>query len=461
MKKTILFLMIGIFIISLLSTIYAQDCQLATPRYGVVQCVDTNQKETLQQSFSCSDGDWCSITLPCLSNCQLTGSINWGGDCPWGYTKNYEVILGSNNLGQTTNTPWSRGDNLVVRAICKMPLLGYLKPVPSGTQVIYQQDKIMLEEGWAGSLPDAPISGTEGCVLNKEFGDGNVNSYLDPQTGQTVNEPSSSYSSSSQFPSNWKIGDHLIFVKDWQTGIADISLAYDKNNKGYWCGGQYGSRKIYSVQEITSSTGQCYAVPQSISLSNVECCFPSDCVSKGAEYTCNPDDWKCEQTKPCNSQTECDQTFGAGVCQNNQINQWVCDLTKKWGNSAGTCVHSAKEVTNCPSDCNSRQYYDESEGKCLTRTGVIEQNQNTSSELSSTAYSKTSSSSAGSIILIIFVIIIIGSIGFFIYAKGKKNKSSSTTKNIPSQVKASRHCTKCGNPLKKGSKFCTKCGHKL
>lgn len=454
MKKLIFILIFGIFLVSFVG---AEECQLAIPRYGVVQCMNTGQRMTdLSQTFSCIEGEWCSSEISCLSNCQLIGSISWGGNCPFGYTKNYEILLGSTNLGEASNVPWDVNNKLTVNAICKMPIVGLLEPVPEGTKVLYQEDKIMLYEGWAGSLPNTPISGTENCILNKDINEEqNIDSYLDPSTETIENKEGSTYSSLDQFPYNWKINDHYIFVKDWQTNIADISLTYDKENNAYWCGGLYGSRKIYDVQEIISQSGQCYAIPQSVHLSGVECCFPADCIDTfGAEYTCNPDNWKCEKTKPCNSQLECDSVFGEGICQNNQINQWVCDLTKKWGDYAGTCVHSSKQVSECPSDCSNKEYYNEEQGKCLLRTRLEEETND--SKITGTVIGK---SSTGTIILIVFLVLIGGSIAYYFYTNKKK---TTPKKGVKKELKTKgKHCTKCGSLLKPRGKFCSECGRKV
>lgn len=459
MKKIILLLFVGIL---LMVGVLAENCQLATPRYGVVKCINTQQSETQTSSFGSFDGEWSLAQVNCLSNCQISALEDISILCegiPWDVSEVYKNGVKKDSFPIS----WGRGDILSVKGKCTTIVTN--SQVPANSKIEYSQDKIMLEESWAGSLEYTPITGSEGCVLNKNYDSTNINSYLDLQSGEKINKPSSTYSSLSQFPYNWKINDNYVFIKDWQTGIADISLTYDKNNNGYWCGGQYGSRKIYSVQEITSSTGTCYAIPQSIYLSNVECCFPSDCVNQfGAQYTCNPDIWKCEQTKPCNSQLDCDQTFGEGVCQNNQINQWVCDLTKKWGDYQGTCVHSSKQITNCPSDCNNKEYYNEEQGKCLTRTGLIEENKNNSEIPGQTLSTTSNSSPTGTIILIIILLIIGGSIGFFIYVKNKKNKShhkENKEEEKSKEIKSGKHCTKCGHPLNKGSLFCTKCGHKL
>jgi len=460
MKYLIFILLLGL---SLVSAIEA-ECEFATPRYGVVQCINTNQEETISASFGDFDGEWSHAEINCLSNCNIQSMEDISIYCegvPWDESK---IFL--NGGERSPPLSWNIGDNFLVKGRCTWAFGN--DPVPTTAEVQYLQDRIMLYEGWAGSLPNTPISGSEGCVLNKDMDEEpNINSYLDPNTGIKENKEASSFPSSG----NWEINDHYIFVKDWQTGISDISLTYDKENNAYWCGGQYGSRKIYSVKEVSGNSGQCYSVPQSIELSNIECCFPSDCNNEfGAEYTCNPENWKCEKTKPCNSQIDCESTFGEGVCQSGQINKWICDLNKKWGDYSGTCVHSSKLVSDCPGDCSNNEYYNEEQGKCLTRAGLISKNINDSSEeFTSSSKGFDDSSSAGVIILVIFLILIGGSVIFFFYVKGKKkvkHKSKSKSmkieeeKTIKKQMGTGKYCTKCGYLMRKKSVFCTMCGKK-
>ncbi len=498
MRKIIILFAI-IISISATFVIASNSCQLATPRYGVVQCVQTGQRETQKTSFGGFDGEWSSVDIPCLSNCELTSNdikIVCGG-IPWDESEVYKN-------GQMQNSYpilWNRGDNLIVRGRCAS--IGTNHPVPTETSITYQQDLIMLKEGWAGSLPDTPVSGSEGCVLNKYYDTTAVNSYLDPTSGQTQLKPGSTYPSLQQYPSNWKIGDHFIFINDWQTGIADISLTYDKDNNAYWCGGQVGSRLIYNVRDITSSTGNCYAVPQSIYRSNIQCCFPSDCANNpnyGPQFTCNPDDWKCEKTKPCNSQLDCDQTFGEGICENHQIVKWNCNFNKPWGDHSGTCEENIRAVSQCPSDCTSGEYYDDVQGQCKPRIEYIDcpagkccdsggkyipescssgltcckidgslvgeckiscdENNDKGISLSGVSVEGTKKTSNGFSIIatVIGLLVLIGiGGGFYFYKSGKpETKPKKVTK-----VKAGKVCKKCGAALSKEDKFCTGCGKKV
>ena len=427
--------------------------------------INTNQKETVSASFGNFDGEWSYAEINCLSNCNIQSMDDISIYCegvPWDES---EIFL--NGGERSPPISWNIGDSFLVKSRCK-GVLGN-DPAPITAEVQYIQDRIMLYEGWAGSLPNTPISGSEGCILNKEINEEpNIDSYLDPNTGIKENKEASLYPSSG----NWEINDHYIFVKDWQTGIAGISLTYDKENNAHWCGGQYGSRKIYSVKEVNSNSGQCYAIPQSIKLSNVECCFSSDCIDNfGAEYTCNPDNWKCEKTKPCNSQLECESTFGEGVCQNGEINKWICDLTKNWGNYSGTCIHSSKIVSDCPIDCSNKEYYNEEQGKCLPRAGLVSEEIDTQNaeSLSASSANQDNSSSTGMTILIVFLVLIGGSIAFFFYAKNKgkvkhspisKPKKIEEDRPFKKQMSAGKQCTKCGYLMGKKSIFCTMCGKK-
>lgn len=511
MKKIILFLIIGIFLINLISFVYAEEnCDLALPRYGIVECFNMGQQETKSMTMQTS-GDSSVGSVSCLSNCklntitdipQISCGASWGVHIEIRVNGIVQYQESSTESRQDRTIEFNRGQELTISGYCR-GLLGGKSPWPS-TTIMFKQDLIMLKEGWAGSLPTTTIPNTEGCTLNSVLdrykGDTDVSSFFNPVSGQNENKPSSTFSSVSSMPTNWEIGQNYIFVKDWQTGIADISLTYDKNNKGYWCGGMTGSRKIYSVNQITSNTGKCYAIPSSVYLSNIECCFPSDCSYKGSKYTCNPDNWKCQETKPCNSQLECDQVFGEGVCQDSQITKWTCDTNKKWGNYAGTCISSQRNVQQCPSDCSTEEYYNEDEGKCKPRNVLINcpsgkcclgggsykeklcsdglqccVTEGYLGECQSDCNKKTNpppvtgfatavsgNSSFGIIILIVFLVLIGGAIGFYFY----RNKS---TKNVPTETvpikkelsDSGQHCTKCGSSLNPKSRFCTKCGQRF
>lgn len=358
-----------------------ENCQLAIPRYGTIKCYNTGQIESIPLTFTNNVDLSISELFSCLSNCELSeNDISF--NCSRGQALHWEIYIDGNlkvvrslfkNEG-VLPVKFERPSTLTIKAWCR-DILFKTHPVKSYS-VSVKQDKIMLEEARAGSLDYTPIPGTEGCTLNsvidKYRGDTDVSSYYDPTIGKVKNKPSSTYTSVNEMPTNWKIGDSYVYVSDWQTGIADISVTYDKDNNPYWCGGLLGHRVIYNVKKIISKSGSCYAIPTSIYKSNVECCFPSDCSWKGVQYTCDPGTWSCEETRWCDSQLDCDQVFGEGVCQNKEMTSWVCDTTKPWGDHKGTCIRKTRSVSQCPSDCTSDEYYNQVEGVCKPRSILLD-----------------------------------------------------------------------------------------
>lgn len=518
-KETLI--IVSFLVIFALPTFAAESCTAAVPRYGVIQCINSGQRESQTLQFVNTNEQTTSNNFACLSNCEVQENdilftcdnlqaLHWelyldGSATPL-------IVKSANPMENKGNLPYSfeRPHSVILKAWCRGLDAWTTHPTKTAA-VSIKQDLIILKEGWAGSLPDVTITGSEGCTLNKVVdiykGEAIVTSYLNPVTDTQTTKPTSTYSNVNEMPTNWKINDNYIFVKDWQTGIADISFTYNKQNNVYWCGGLSGSRKIYNVNKITSTTGACYAVPTSVYLQNIECCFPADCSWKGSTYTCNPDTWKCEETKPCNSELDCQQTFTSGVCQSKQVTNWVCDTSKKWGNNAGTCVKQTKTVQQCSSDCTSNEYYNDVEGVCKPRVIILdcppgrccksggnykeqtcmssleccttsdliigeckqscapppsnpattsEQGQ-TGNELSGgqtiTDTSIASPLESGSMLILIVIIVIVaaGGLGYYFM----KQKPSKTSKG------SQAHCTKCGAKIKDGIKFCNKCGKKL
>ena len=483
----------------------SEACQLATPRYGVIQCMNTMQEETQHSNFENFENGWSLNQIPCLSNCELFSEEEILIDCkgiPWDEYKVYKNGIEKNIFPIS----WNNDDYLLIIGRCTSMITN--DPVPQNAYVEYQQDKIMLYEGWAGTLPTKPLDYTEGCSINKiasnYHSDGEVQSFLNPETGVKENKPPSTYNSINEMSTNWEIGDNYVFVKDWQTGIADISLTYDKNDLAYWCGGSSGNRKIYNVNEIISRSNVCYAIPSSIAKQNIECCFPADCSWKGAKYTCNPDTWKCEETRWCDSDLDCQQVFGEGVCQNKEIIQWSCNFNKKWGDHSGTCEKEIRDVVQCPSDCTSDEYYNDKEGICKPRMEYINcppgkccdggdsyKPQSCSSGLicckdsnslvgecklsceETKEYSKQEDSSSGitgnvvketgsssSVTGILIGILVLLGIGGTVYYLKSKSSGDESVEDVANE-KSGIFCENCGSELTENDKFCTGCGNKV
>ncbi|MFZ3077102.1 MAG: hypothetical protein WA139_01485 [Candidatus Aenigmatarchaeota archaeon] len=527
-RKVVLLIGIILLIITISDSVFAQQvssssCQLATPRYGSVRCNTEGVNERIPINFISSD-TYSAASFACLSDCQLDPTdvviscdYSVGG---WKAEVNGIIKYSTGIFGVTTGSiDWVWGDSFVLTANCRGADFWTTHPVKSTSSASIKQTKIMLEEAWAGSLNYVPISGTEGCSIQKVIdnykGQVDVNSFLNPVSGNVESKPSSKYTSTNQMPINWNIGDTYIFVKDWQTGIADISLTYDKSNNAYWCGGQFGSRKIYNVNQITSASGSCYAIPQTIALSNIQCCFASDCLAldPSGRLTCDPTTWSCKETKPCNSNIDCEQTFSSGVCQNKQSTSWGCDTTQKWGNYAGTCVKSTRNVEQCSSDCTANEYYNDQQGKCLSKVVLVQcpagkccksggnyvekscdgglqccinndpmvgdcktscvtsttQSSQFAPETSSTTTNEPSAGlsfnlNANTGIVIIGIIVLASVIGFLVWKKKlhiPPTKKEINTKPKDETSKKYQHCTHCGAKQESGKKFCTGCGKKL
>ncbi|MCX6818205.1 MAG: hypothetical protein NTU57_05105 [Candidatus Aenigmarchaeota archaeon] len=538
MKAKILLILaiISLILIDFSGFVFAEsNCQIAVPRFGVVECKNTGQKQTLTGKFEYRDGWYYAQNTVCLSNCEIIANSNIHLSGCTGSVYSWEIWKKANGVANWTEIAWpyhndnvqinwNRDDLLSIRTKCSIG--GQLNIESS--YVEFQQDLIKLYEGWGGSLPTKPIDGTEGCSLNTivdQYRETlNLNSWVNPSTGSIENNPypTSTYSSTNVMPTNWRISDNYVFVKDWETGIADISLTYDKNNNAFWCGGNIGSRKIYNVQEITAVTGQCYSIPTSIKYSSIECCFPADCSFKGTTYTCNPDTWKCEETRWCDSDLDCQQVFGEGVCKNKQITKWSCNINKKWGSHQGTCEKNIRSVLQCPEDCTTSEYYNEIEGQCKSLNillncptgscceeggdykiepcssglkcchptnpivgeckiscGAESQIVERTAGLENVDYDKSSTSNYQAInqlfpFFVLMIIILAGPIIYYLNSRGyisfliKSKTNTGKPKHLERKIRKDKveksgngFCQYCGNKLENSDAFCPECGRKV
>jgi len=515
MKRVLLILAL----LSFSMLVFAADCEIALPRYGRIQCDETGDTvtELFNVNHTTRDGHPISIfEHTCVSDCYFDATSHYADvilKCPfpcgvaWSILKN-----GDEPVAKSSRVEYNVGDTIRIEAYCCNWYIS--QPLnKEESKVIAHFDQIMLREAWAGSLPDLWLSGTEKCILNEQVDKyrsnlTDIGNYIDPTTGDSPeSRPTSTYSNLDEIQGNMRVTENYVFIKDWQTGIAGISLTYDKSNKAYWCGGTSGRRKIYQVNEIEFQ-GSCYAIPQSIALDGVECCIPSDCTYKGAEYTCNPDNWKCEETRWCNSDLECQQTFSSGVCENrgtsNVMVSWGCDRSKPWSDYAGTCIKSERTVQQCPRDCTSEEYYNEEQGickpiivlidcpygkcckeggdyksqecesglECCMETGTIVGKCETSCAPPPIAPEATGLISlpvggegsypptAPNMLLPIIILIMLAGAGFavyyFYYMKPKQAPVIQQGPPTTGQV-----CSKCGSPLKTDAKFCSSCGNKI
>ena len=517
MKKLFLLFIAGIFLLSFMSLVVADNCQVAYPMMEVLKC-DKANSITQNINFNCQGSD-CTATYTCISDCTfnvkvdcgalsgIVGEVSVDGN-PRGDLSNF---LSGSGTAEVDNIKAGDGQSILVTAKCERLFIGY--PVKTDTSYIAMQDynKYLYADNHEWSSHQ--LTDTKNCIpqtrvsnfLRNQVTSGDLPSvYTNGGTdalGNDIATYTSEYSISNiNLNSELKIGETLSYFYRWEV-VPGINLVYDKDKKPVYCGGSSDQRKIINYNQITTDGG-CYYVPSTLNR-NVECCLDGDCHF--SNQLCGPD-FSCTDKKPCNGIYDCGTEDNS--CINNQVTSWTCDASQGPVNMpngqtySGWCKKENKEVKCCPNSCQNGFHCVEDSG-CISDVRVIDcpsnsccksggnyrekscdvgqcctaqgsfvgicaadcstlnsqdlQNAGLQDGLSST---KSGGSSTGTIILIIFLIIIFGAIGFFIYVKNKKKGHHH--KEEKTEVKHSgKHCTKCGHPLKAGSLFCTKCGKKL
>ncbi|UCD03596.1 MAG: hypothetical protein JSW73_03590 [Candidatus Woesearchaeota archaeon] len=341
---------------------YAQDCQLAIPRYGIIQCVNASEEKTIRLDIGEEyKGDWSINTLKCLSYCIIKKKyidIN----CRSSHTEEYQFIKNGEQINNTFPITWGRGDKLIFKVRCTAKNNTY--NLREGSYIEYNQRVIIFYEGWNETTLEKPIGNTTDCSY-KTFKRAEVDVFLDPTDGTIRLKPDSTYESLGKFPENWRVGDYYTYVRAWETELGDITFTYDKYNNYYWCGGEKESRIIYEAERIYDPNGKCYDVPIAIYSSGLECCFDSDCEHLGEKYVCDPDTWSCEQTRWCDSTPECKELFGEDTCEEDTLNTWKCNIYRPWGEYKGSCELEIMKVKECPQDCERDYNYEK--GECVVQ----------------------------------------------------------------------------------------------
>lgn len=366
MKKTLLFLVVFLsFLIPIVA--YAQECEFAIPRYGILKCVNTQEIEKIKVDLSyIYEGKWSVNTLSCLSYCEINKENYIKIICKSSHNPVYEIRKNNKIIEDSFPISWTVDDRLFLMAKCN-GTNNKTYNLLEDSYVEYNQEKIMLYKGFNESELKDPVQGTEGCKL-KTFNDVKVETYLDPLKGVFRVKPKSYPEEIKIFSGKWSIGDYYSFVKAWYIDFPNISVTYDKENNYFWCEGKPGSRKIYSVTTFNDPNGNCYDVPQSIYMRNIECCFDSDCKHLGEKYNCNPDTWSCEETSPCDSHDYCKHIFDNDTCDDKTLVRWKCNYYRPWKNYRGSCEKEIIPVNDCPEECNNGYDYDALECKQLAKT---------------------------------------------------------------------------------------------
>ena len=484
MKKIILFLIVGIFLVSLVA---AQDCTIARPYYGSVNCEETDKwsdniaisdeemwlcevEECLivgldRDDFTCTGlGTTSRLSLDVngVEEVYCSNTFSWGDtlaqECNKNGLKNYEL---------------HKGDRVIPDFSCNWG-------EPEGDPKIlvkYKEIKLKRRLDSGEKFED----GTEFCNVNPIWSEYKDNQLFNNNILKNMQVSEDAISSSgygfSYIPSDdniigdlrpeqLEVGEGYWFIYDWVERPSLIVSYY--NNKPVWCNPI--DHSLTKFEEVTTRGNDCYLIPTTKLSTKADCCSSDEC--KG-QYTnkavvCT-DDFKCGFEKSCISDYDCG---GTEQCQEENGNYYLvnsnCDKSELDDYGKGSCISDKEEVKCCPDSCGSGEFCDYEEGckeiTYLSSSGEIKtgvQGERTEGETSPGITGHvvgSGSSSGGLVILLIFIVLIAIAVWFFYFRKGKTQIISQPTQKQEMTTVAGKHCTNCGNFLREGSKFCTRCG---
>ncbi|MCK4730038.1 MAG: zinc ribbon domain-containing protein [Candidatus Aenigmarchaeota archaeon] len=371
MNLKILSLLIISILLFVLPVFAQENCQIAYPLFGIVECVsdfakDGHSKEEYKQ-FTIIEDSEDIINFQCSGRCQIEQKSDIKINCDFPLQPIWQVYKNSNQIsdnGWFDNSEYPLhfydGDSITVKAKC-----GTLWNVKTSSDVKF----LLWEKYLWETLPQQGQSkntGTPGCIpqdlINKYY-EKSLSSGTTPLSWITNSKGTNKKTLSVEtqgkefveniqnLPTNMKVTDTYSFFYRWET-VPDINIVYDKEGD---IAGYCANKKLFNYGEIKTLSGSCYLIPTSIKKA-VECCFDSDCILGMA---CNPITYTCSENKPCDSDLECPQ----GICSNNLETDWSCDKSKQWYPKSGTCVKSIKQVLCCSDrDCPADKYCNREEG---------------------------------------------------------------------------------------------------
>jgi len=484
MRKLILFLIVGMILVNFGYLVLAEECQVARPYYGSVNCKEIG---TYSQDIWLSDGQSWTCEVP---TCEITGMNMLDFTCSGiGTTSRLKITKSSGDTRLCSST-WgklntecstagvydlklTKGDTISVDFSCN------LGGNPEGNPKLGVRYKIIALQMHYDSGENFQ-SGTEFCQ---------VDTIWDKYKGKQLNDDrlleSNSISSSIDFsssnglssipndksilePKQLEVGQGYWFVYEWVTR-PNLNVK-DFNGAKVWCNPIDHSLTKFS--EVNTQGNNCYLIPTEKLSQTVECCSSDECKLKYSdqEIFCT-DDFKCGYQKSCLSDYDCSGV--SSNCESKNGKYYLvsssCDKGKLDSYGKGKCINDKREVKCCsgndggPNNCGSGSFCDYEDGcKDVTykssqgeiKTGVQGEKIGSQKTSGITGAVIDGGSSTGMIILVIFLILIGGSIGFYFYRKNKKSLPKTDTTN-----KETKKCSKCGNKVY--GNFCTKCGKKI
>lgn len=217
-------------------------------------------------------------------------------------------------------------------------------------------------------------------------------------------------------------------------GCRDYGTPIDEKDRGPFDSG-WGSDKQKPSQSGNADFGKRCEI---INAENVECCGDTDC---GTNYFCDKSTFTCKENVECNKDYDC----GVSV----QCDQYTLTLKKPRCNN-GKCGFDESKVECCSNtNCNGG-YCDEY--KCQSSSSNANVLKKDMQGITGAAIGDNGSKSKW-IILIVVVLVIAGGLGFYFFNKNKSHPSS--------PIESGKKCASCNSINDEGMKFCTNCGKKL
>ncbi len=463
MKKLILFLLIGIFLVSLISA--AEFTPIFCNDYEFTGCY---AEESIVNEQISDEESW---TCPGYAHKCYVESVE----------DNEEWFVGSGNCyldtsnfceGWVCDQEYSRrknmdpGDHLYLESEC-------LNPEKYAEVKITKP--ILKFSGTACGAGGAPVPGADGCTFNPEGG-----IVYESNNNIENKKEGPSYTVLLTLPSptcvmSWVSGNrHICGYKEESCSSNSDCEGHTYGNKE--CAGRfletYGCRNYGSeLGKLTSIEGgllnldgdtagikEDLSQPTSgnadfgqrceiISSEPVQCCGDTDC---GSGMFCDITTFTCKEEVQCEKDVDCGVSIQC---------DWTINTLKKPICKNGKCSYDEKNVECCnDKNCEEGGFCDE-EYRCRESSFKTQDISQTGITGAATAGAKGKSSSTGTIILIVFLVLIGGSIAYYFYTNKKK---TTPKKGVKKELETKgKHCTKCGSLLKSRGKFCSKCGREV
>lgn len=488
MKKYLIPLLLFILIITYVKITDAEECVVARPYYGSINCI----KGGFTEEFTVDDGE----TWTCQTEaCEIRGITPNDFSCSGlGFTRKLELINqhGTNIIPNCDSTfgplgdeedcrfkeTLRNGDRITVDFSCN---LGEPEGDP---KVLVRYEKLELELNIDSGKKT--IDNTEMCNINKVYDQyskeqlqnnnilktsGAISALDEGHSEGLSSIPSGSDIVGDLKPTQLRFGQGYWFVYEWVERPSLIVATYKGNN--VWC--NVIDHSLIKLQDVTTIGGRCYSIPSERLNDKAECCSTDECKNQytNKNVLCT-NDFKCGFEKSCLSDLDCGGT--SEVCEENygkyNLVKSYCDKSELDSYSKGSCKSEKKSVNCCsgndggPNSCGSGKFcdysigckevtFENSEGKIQTGVGGQKTEEISNDATGLAVIEQTSGSSLGITILIIIMVAVVGVILYYKFGRKSKSTHSSATRG---SIISSESCTTCDSPVRPSSKFCTKCG---